>query len=123
MPLIRVVVLVGLFSAKVRDYQEQLDALERQVQALGIQVHGRFVQRRGISAGGVRLLTSPLSRRFLLGPGKLEQVVAACEAGNVDAVVFINELTTHQARSLTIRLGRPALTRADVIRSASGRLC
>jgi hypothetical protein len=67
---IRSVVLVGLFSAKDRTYQTQLDALEARVTALGAHVLERFVQRRGVSDGGVRLMTAPLSRRFLIRPEK-----------------------------------------------------
>jgi 50S ribosomal subunit-associated GTPase HflX len=111
---IRTVVLVGLFSAKVRDYQAQIDALEARITALGVHVQGRFIQRRGVSDGGVRLLTSPLSPRFLIGPGKLEQVAAACLAEDIDAVVFLNDLTPHQRRSLSARLGRPVLTQIDI---------
>jgi 50S ribosomal subunit-associated GTPase HflX len=116
---IRTVVLVGLFSAKVRDYQEQIDALDARITSLGVKVRGRIVQRRGISDGGVRLLTSPLSRRFLIGPGKLAQVAAACVSDDIDAVVFVNELTAYQRRWLSARLGRPVLTRADVAQSTS----
>lgn len=119
MTIIRSVILVGLFSAKVRDYQDQLDALDVEVTALGVQVRAHFVQRRGVSAGGVRLMTSPLSRRFLLGPGKLEQVAAAGEFFDVDAIVFANELTAYRRRWLSARFGRPVLTRADMARSTS----
>ncbi|GAB3150815.1 hypothetical protein GCM10027290_38960 [Micromonospora sonneratiae] len=117
--MIRTVVLVGLFSARVRDYQDQLDALDAQVTTLGVRVHARFVQRRGVSAGGVRLLSSPLSRRFLIGTGKLAQVAAACASADIDAIVFVNELTAYQRRWLSARFGRPVLTRTDVARSTS----
>ncbi|GAB2962954.1 hypothetical protein GCM10027280_59830 [Micromonospora polyrhachis] len=119
MTTIRTVILVGLFSAKVRDYQNQLDTLDAEVTALGGRVLARFVQRRGVSAGGVRLLASPLSRRFLIGRGKLEQVAAAGKSFDVDAVVFVNELTTYQRRWLSARFGRLVLTLADVARSTS----
>ncbi|MGW0433697.1 HflX-like GTP-binding protein [Micromonospora sp. NPDC003197] len=119
MSIIRTVILVGLFSAKVRDYQDQLDALDAEVTTLGVQVRAHIVQRRGVSAGGVRLMASPLSRRFLIGPGKLEQVAAAAESLDVDAVVFVNELTAYQRRSLAARFARPVLSRADVARSTS----
>ncbi|MEV4411980.1 hypothetical protein [Catellatospora sp. NPDC049609] len=116
MTQIRTAVVVGLFSAKVRDHQARLDALEARLGALGVRVQARFVQRRGVSDGGVRLLDSPLSRRFLIGRGKLAQVAAACDAVDVDAVVFVNELSAYQRRWLSARLGRPVLTPTDLDR-------
>lgn len=117
---IRSVVLVGLFSAKDRDYQDRLDALQAQVIALGAQVVDRFVQRRGVSDGGVRLMSAPLSRRFLIGPGKLDEIASTCSSKSVDAVVFSNDLSDYQRRWLSARLGRPVLTRADLDRSSHG---
>ncbi|WP_238015043.1 hypothetical protein KZZ52_33935 [Dactylosporangium sp. AC04546] len=117
MTAIRSVVLVGLFSAKDRDHQARLDALDARVTALGGRVVERFVQRRGVSDGGVRLMTAPLSRRFLIGPGKLEALATSCSSRNVDAVVFANELSDYQRRWLSARLGRPVLTAADLDRS------
>ncbi|WP_405113217.1 hypothetical protein OG559_05825 [Micromonospora sp. NBC_01405] len=120
MTTIRSVVLVGLFSAKDREYQDRLDALEAQVTALGGRVLGRFVQRRGVSDGGVRLMTAPLSRRFLIGPGKLDEIAATCSSKHVDAVVFINDLSGYQRRWLSTRLGRSVLTQADLDQSGHG---
>ncbi|SCL44673.1 GTP-binding GTPase N-terminal [Micromonospora citrea] len=118
MIVVRSVLLVGLFSAKDRDHRERLDALEARVTARGWRVLGRFVQRRGVSDGGVRLMTGPLSRRFLIGTGKLEEIVANCSREHVDAVVFVNELSSYQRRWLSARLGCPALTEGDLDASA-----
>ncbi|BCJ68383.1 hypothetical protein [Polymorphospora rubra] len=118
MAVIRSVVLVGLFSAKDRDYRDRLDALEAQVTAQGGQVLDRFVQRRGVSDGGVRLMTAPLSRRFLVGPGKLAEIAATCSGRKVDAVVFVNDLSGFQRRWLSMRLGCPVLSQADLVPSA-----
>ncbi|MBL7496122.1 hypothetical protein I6A84_01220 [Frankia sp. CNm7] len=111
-------VLVGLFSAKDRDYQVRLDILDARVTALGGHVLERFVQCRGVSDGGVRLMTAPLSRRFLIGPGKLEEIATTCSSKNIDAVIFINDLSDYQRRWLSTRLGRPVLTQADLDLSA-----
>lgn len=118
MTTIRFVVLVGLFSAKNRDYEARLDALEARVTELGVRVLERFVQRRGVSDGGVRLMNAPLSRRFLVGPGKLAEIAVTCSSKNVDAVVFINDLNAHQRLSLSTHLGRPVLTHADLDQAA-----
>ena len=114
MTALRSVVLVGLFSAKDRDYQARIDALDARVAALGGHVLERFVQRRGVSDGGVRLMTAPLSRRFLIGRGKLEEIATTCSSRNVDAVVFANDLSSYQRRWLSTRLGRPVLTATDL---------
>ncbi|MET7394908.1 hypothetical protein ABZS66_15605 [Dactylosporangium sp. NPDC005572] len=114
MTAIRTVVLVGLFSAKDRDYQARLDALDARVTALGGHVLERFVQRRGVSDGGVRLMTAPLSRRFLIGPGKLEAIATTCSSKDIDAVVFANDLSAYQRRWLSTRLGCPVLTATDL---------
>jgi hypothetical protein len=82
---VRSVVLVGLFSAKVRDHQDRLDALQARVAAMGEVVLDRFVQRRGVSDGGVRLMSAPLSRRFPIGAGKLDEIATTCSSKNVDA--------------------------------------
>ena len=122
MAAIRSVVLVGLFSAKDRSYQAQLDASEARVTALGGHVLDRFVQRRGVSDGGVRLMTAPLSRRFLIRPGKVDEVAAACTSKDVDAVVFVNDLSAYQRRWLSSRLGRPVLTRTDLDQPTQGMI-
>jgi 50S ribosomal subunit-associated GTPase HflX len=111
---VRSVALVGLFSAKVRDHHEQLDALEARLATMGVRVRQRFVQRRGVSDGGVRLMDSPLSRRFLIRAGKVDEVARACASGDLDAVVFVNDLTDHQRRWLSTRIGLPVLTRDDL---------
>ncbi|MCP2323404.1 50S ribosomal subunit-associated GTPase HflX [Hamadaea flava] len=120
MTAIHSVILAGLFPAKDRDYADRLDELQAQVTALGGQVLGRFVQRRGVSDGGVRLMSSPLSRRFLIGRGKLDEIVTTRSSTNADAVVFINDLTSYQRRWLSTRLGCPVLTQADL---AQGLAC
>ena len=44
------------------------------------------MQRRGVSDGGVRLMSAPLSRRYLIGPGKLDEIATTCASKNADAV-------------------------------------
>ncbi|WP_433062430.1 hypothetical protein [Dactylosporangium sp. CS-033363] len=110
----RLVAVAGLFSAKDREYQHRVDAVAARVRDLGGEVVARIVQRRGVSDGGVQLMGAPLSRRFLLGPGRLEELATACAAEGVDVVVFVNELDAHQRQSLADRLGRPVLSAADL---------
>ena len=51
--------------------------------------------------------------------GIAREVAEACASGDVDAVVFVNDLTDYQRRWLSTRLGRPVLTRADLDASTS----
>ncbi|MGC4880690.1 hypothetical protein ACLQ26_30985 [Micromonospora sp. DT43] len=88
--------LVGLFSAKDREFGSKLDVLAAAVEAQGGRVVSRHIQRRGVSSGGVDRMGSPLSRRTLLSPGKAGEVADACRSAGVDVVVFANPLTEHQ---------------------------
>ncbi|NUS55659.1 MAG: hypothetical protein HOV66_12510 [Streptomycetaceae bacterium] len=108
------VVLVGLFSARDRDYEARLDAIAARVEALGGRVVGRFAQRRGVSHGGVRLMGRPLSRRFVVGPGKVREIAAACAERDADGVVFANDLDAYHRRWLYQALGVPVLSEADL---------
>ncbi|WP_275408208.1 hypothetical protein [Asanoa iriomotensis] len=40
-------------------------------------------------------MTAPLSHRYLVGSGKLEEIAKTCVDTNADAVVFINYLSDH----------------------------
>ncbi|HTJ32462.1 MAG TPA: hypothetical protein VL738_04475, partial [Dactylosporangium sp.] len=95
-------------------YEARLDAVEARLNELGAQVRHRFVQRRGVSHGGVRLMNGPLSRRFLITPGKVDEVAAACERDDVDAVVFVNVLSAYQRRWLGERLRRVVFGAGDL---------
>ncbi|WP_232794149.1 MULTISPECIES: hypothetical protein [Pseudofrankia] len=81
MTAIRSVVLVGLFSAKERDYQARLDVLDVRVTALGGNVLERFVQRRGVSDGGVRLMTAPCPAASSSARGNLTRSRRPVRAG------------------------------------------
>ena len=109
-----VVVVAGLVSAKDRTVGTTLAALEARLGALGVTVGAQLVQRRGVSDGGVRRLHWPLSRQTVIGPGKVQEVAAACTAEGAVAVVFVNPLTARQREVLTGRIGRPVLSPADL---------
>ena len=109
------VMLVGLFSAKDREVEANLDHLAASVQALGARVVGRHVQRRGVSHGGARKMARPLSRRTLLSPGKIREVAEACRSTRVAAAVFLNPLTEHQRTVLSDIFDCPVVSSEDVI--------
>ncbi|MFB6841731.1 hypothetical protein [Streptomyces sp. NPDC056361] len=109
------VVLVGYFSAKQKDFHALMDAAAAALAARGVRVVGRIVQRRGASRGGARNMARPLSRKTVLGQGKIREAAAACAATDADAVVFLWSLTERQRQTLTLLLGRPAVTLADAL--------
>lgn len=90
------VALVGLFSAKDKEFGSKLDLLATLVEAHGGRVVSRHVQRRGVSHGGADKMTTLFSRRTLLSSGKAREVADACRASEVGVVVFANPLTEHQ---------------------------
>jgi 50S ribosomal subunit-associated GTPase HflX len=109
------VVIVGYFSAKVKDFVALMDSAAEELTARGAQVVGRIVQRRGVSDGGVRKMDLPYSSRTLLSRGKVREVAAACERADADVAVFVASLTAHQRRVLTAILGCPAISLAEIL--------
>ncbi|MFF2197847.1 hypothetical protein [Streptomyces sp. NPDC058157] len=109
------VVLVGLFSAKQKDFETLMSSAAAELAARGTRVVARIVQRRGVSHGGVRKMSLPFSSRTLLSSGKVREVARACDQAAADAVIFVNTLTTHQQRILTVMLGCPALDLTDIV--------
>ena len=90
------VVLVGLFSAKEREFGLKLELLATAVEAHGGRVVSQHFQRRGVSHGGAAKMTEAFSRRTLLSPGKAREIAQACRAAKADVAVFVNPLTNHQ---------------------------
>lgn len=83
--------------------------------ARGARVVAQFVQRRGVSDGGVRKMSLPYSSRTLLSYGKVREVAQACDQADADAVVFVAALTGRQQRALAGMLGCPAVSLSDVL--------
>lgn len=109
------VVLVGYFSAKQKDFATLMASAAEQLAARGAHVVGQFVQRRGVSHGGVHKMSLPFSSRTLLSYGKVREVAEACEQTDARAVIFVAALTERQRHTLTAMLGRPALSLSDVL--------
>ncbi|MEU7610637.1 hypothetical protein [Micromonospora sp. NPDC049204] len=108
------VALVGLFSAKDREFADQLDLLATLVETHGGHVVSRHVQRRGVSFGGADRMAAPFSRRTLLSSGKAREVADACREGGVDVAVFVNPLTDHQRAVLGDMFGCRVMSGADL---------
>lgn len=101
------VVLVGLFSAKQKDYARQIDKAAVQVVSLGGRVAARLVQRRGVSDGGVAAMSRPYSRKTIVSAGKAREIAAACDECAATAVVFLNPLSPQQEHAMSQIFGRP----------------
>lgn len=113
------VVVVGLFSAKEKQHRELMADLAGQVTAHGANVVGVFVQRRGVSDGGVSRMDAPFSRRTLIRAGKVREVADSCRRHSAGAVVFFNALTGHQRQVLEDTFSCPVLTAEEVNRATS----
>ncbi|MEV4177065.1 hypothetical protein [Nonomuraea sp. NPDC049709] len=115
------VLLVGYFSAKQKDYALLMDQGTDALAAIGARTVGRFVQRRGVSHGGVKKMALPYSSRTLVTAGKAGKIAAVCQESRVDAVVFLNNLTERQRRALSRIFGCPAVSLAAFEPSALAR--
>ncbi|MEU9736661.1 hypothetical protein [Streptomyces sp. NPDC048002] len=109
------VVLVGLFSAKRKDFEALMASAAGELVARGARVVAHLVQRRGVSDGGVRKMGLPYSSRTLLSYGKVREVTQVCERTNADAVVFVVPLSERQRRTLTGLFDRPAVSLSDLL--------
>ncbi|WP_354644605.1 hypothetical protein [Kitasatospora camelliae] len=109
------VVVVGYFSAKEKDFATRMASAAAELEARGARVVGRIVQRRGVSDGGVQRMGLPHSSRTLLSNGKVREVADARVRADADAVVFVAALTERQRRALTVLLGCPAVSLAEVL--------
>jgi 50S ribosomal subunit-associated GTPase HflX len=114
------VVLIGLFSAKDKQYGVRLDELAAVAEARGSRVVGRHVQRRGASdrwkerPGGAARMSWPFSRRTLLTNGKIREIAEACRTADIDAAIFVNTLTPVQRTVLGDILGCLVFTSDDL---------
>jgi hypothetical protein len=114
------VVLVGLFSAKEKQYERRLDELAVLAEARGSRVVHRFVQRRGASdrwherPGGASRMSRPFSRRTLLTYGKLREIWVVCREADIDAAIFVNALTSVHRTVLADILGCLVFSGSDL---------
>ena len=101
-------VLVGL---SCRSFGPQEDANERTLDELEA-----LLETAGGECAGKVLQTRPAPEaRTLIGEGKAEEVRQLCEAQEATLVVFDNELSPSQMRTLEELLGRPVLDRSGLI--------
>jgi len=98
--------LVGLVTSSLRrvDADQSLDELAGLADAAGAVVALRMLQER----------PKPDSATFI-GSGKVASLAAACAEGDVDVVIFDNELTPAQLGQLEKRLERKVVDRTQLI--------
>jgi GTP-binding protein HflX len=98
--------LVGLVSGSSRriDAEQSLEELAGLADAAGAAVVLRMLQER----------PKPDAASFI-GSGKVASLAAACAEGDVDVVIFDNELTPAQLRLLEERLERKVIDRTQLI--------
>ena len=98
--------LVGLIAGRARrlDAERSLDELAGLADAAGADAVLRVLQER----------PRPDPSTFL-GAGKIEQLAASCSETGVDVVVFDNELTPAQLRTIEKEVGRKIIDRTQLI--------
>lgn len=102
--------LVGLFSARERLPERLLEAAARGLEARGIVVVGRLIQRRGVSRGrarpgGALRMASALSAAHYLGSGKAKELAAMRAETGVDLVVLVGSPSPGQRDRLALLVG------------------
>jgi len=102
--------LVGLQTPDSRQLHGQSEAevsfaeLEELAKTAGAQVVGRMMQKRGSRNAGT-----------IVGSGKIEELRLAVQAVDADLVIFDQELTATQQRTIEETIGRKVLSRTALI--------
>ncbi len=97
-------VLVGLMLPENASYFDDLDELEGLAEAAGTQVVGKLTQKRETPTPG-----------SYLGSGKVEELVTLVTATEADVVIFDNDLSPGQVRTLEAATDVKVLDRTELI--------
>jgi GTP-binding protein HflX len=98
-------ILVSVSAGRSADDLEmQLDELVELARSADVEVVDKLTQQR-----------SRVDPRFLIGPGKLQELVIRALQGGVDLVIFDQNLTPTQARNLAERLDLRVIDRTQLI--------
>jgi 50S ribosomal subunit-associated GTPase HflX len=102
-------IIAALVSYKATDTEERIRALTSVVEAQGVEVVGRFVQRRGVSRApspsGAKCLDAPMSSATFIGSGKAKELAALAKECSVTVVYFLNDLSATQVKRLSSLTG------------------
>jgi len=98
-------ILVSVSAGRsASDIEMQLDELFELARSAGVEVIDKLTQQR-----------PRVDPRFLIGPGKLQELVIRALQGGVDLVIFDQNLTPTQARNLAERLDLRVIDRTQLI--------
>jgi GTP-binding protein HflX len=97
-------VLVGVFLSDRKYHDEQLDELWGLAEAAGCQTVGTLTQRRDQPDAG-----------SYLGKGKVDELKLLVESTDADVVIFDNDLSPAQTRSLEIATDVKVIDRTELI--------
>jgi len=106
------VFLVGveLKSRTAADVRESLDELEELAETAGAQIVGEGVQK----------MAAPVAATYI-GPGKAAEFAAICKQGEVDTIIFDDELSPAQTRNLEKIFGCKIMDRTALILEIFGQ--
>lgn len=96
--------LIGVYDRNTFDSEARMGELEQLARSAGLFVMSKVVQRR-----------SKPDPRFLMGRGKLEQIIMESMQMGVDLLVFDAELTATQSRNIAEQTDLKILDRAQLI--------
>jgi len=112
------VLLVGLFSAKVRDPAARMTELRNALTACGARVVAEVIQRREAPregrAGALRRPEAPTRPPLDLEPGKAEELARLCKDTGAEALVFNDYLAPVLRAQLEEQMGYEILDRAVI---------
>ncbi len=98
------VYLVGVTTGPVSEEEERLDELAELARTAGLEVAGRMIQRR-----------FKIDNRYVMGSGRLRDMLIECMQADAEILVFDRELTPGQLRSLADYTEMRVLDRTQLI--------
>lgn len=97
-------IVAALVSAKASDTDERIRVVTAALAALGVEVVGTVIQRRGVSRskspGGSKRLETPLNSSTVIGPGRVEELAQLVRECGASVVYFLNDLSSAQSQRL-----------------------
>jgi GTP-binding protein HflX len=96
--------LVSVSAAPRRETEESMAELKELARSGGITVAGTVIQRRG-----------PEGQRFLIGPGKLQDLAITALKEGASLIVFDQELSPSQIRAITDQIALRVIDRSQLI--------
>jgi len=97
-------ILVGVTTGSIAEAQESIEELWELAQSSGVVVLDSIIQRR-----------PALDPKFLLGRGKLEELIIRSLQLGVDVIIFDQDLTPAQARSINAATDLKIIDRTQLI--------